>query len=163
MITQEYLKDVFDYNPETGTLVRKKFFSNRSKLGVPLGSPKNGRHMVVSINRKYYGIHRIVWMYVYGKWPDGVIDHINGDPTDNRICNLRDCKQSHNLCNSKLPTTNKTGVKGVSWDAERNKWFAKINYKKKQYALGRYDDFGVACEVVNKKRIELHGDYARFI
>ena len=162
MITQELLHDILNYDPSTGVFSRKKSSSNASKLGKTLGGDKQ-RHKVIRINNKIYGAHRLAWLYVYGKWPDGYVDHINGDPTDNRISNLRDSTQSQNLCNSKLPITNKTGVKGVSWDSERKQWFAKIHYQKRQYALGRYDDFDIACEVVKKKRLELHGSFARFL
>ena len=162
MITQELLHDILNYDPSTGIFSRKKSFSNASKMGKPLGGNKP-RHKVIRINNKAYGAHRLAWLYVYGKWPNGYVDHINGDPTDNRISNLRDSTQSQNLCNSKLPVTNKTGVKGVSWDSERKQWFAKLNYRKKQYPLGRYDDFDVACQVVMQKRLEIHGSFARFL
>jgi hypothetical protein len=163
MITQAELHEAFNYDPATGVFSRKKVFSNRSKVGGKLGLKQAKRHITIYQNGKYYCAHRLAWLYVYGKWPDGYVDHINGDPTDNRISNLRDSTQSQNLCNSKLPVTNKTGVKGVSWDDSRGQWFAKIQYKKKQYPLGRYDDFDVACQVVMQKRLEIHGSFARFL
>lgn len=162
MITQKLLHKLFDYDRQTGIFSRKIVLSNASKIGEPLGKNSKNRHINIGIGRKSYRAHRLAWIYVYGEDPQGVVDHINGDPTDNRIDNLRVATQSHNICNSKIPTTNKSGVKGVSWDHERKKWFAKIHYKKKQYALGRYLNFDDAVEVVRKKRLELHGEYARF-
>ena len=161
MVTQDYLKDVFDYDAETGLFSRKKVFTNVSKVGVPLGAKQSNGYIIINIAGRVYRAHRLAWLYVHGEWPEEDIDHINGDVTDNRICNLRKASRSENLCNTKLPRTNTSGFKGVSWDSARGKWFGKVQFGNKQYPVGRFDTIEQAVDAVNEKRIELHGEFAK--
>lgn len=161
MVSQQYLKEVFDYNPDTGVFKRKKAFSNRSKVGEVLRAKQAGGYVVININGRVYRAHRLAWMYVYGEWPEGDIDHINGVKDDNRLCNLREAERSQNLCNTRTPKTNTSGYKGVSWDATRGKWVAKLCLRNKQYPLGRFDNLEDAVLTVQMKREQLHGEYAR--
>ena len=91
---------------------------------------------------------------------DKIIDHINGDGLDNRKENLRICTMSQNLGNSKLRKDNKSGIKGVYWDKNRNKWIAqiKINYKKK--CLGRFDNINEAKLAYEKASKLYHKKFA---
>lgn len=66
------------------------------------------------------------------------VDHIDNDPLNNRLSNLRKVSRSENQMNHDLQINNKTGVTGVSWNKQKNKWFAQIGYKNNKYKIGYY-------------------------
>ena len=107
-------------------------------------------------------VHDVVWEQFNGKKPKGFqIDHINGNKLDNRIENLRLATYAENQWNAKTRVDNKSGVKGVSWHKATQKWRAQIKQNKVLYDLGVHDTIEKAKEVVQKKRIELHGEFTR--
>lgn len=159
--TQQYLHETFDYNPEIGLFYRKKKLSNITKPDKPLlAGTKDGR-ISIRVNGKTYRAHKLAWLYVYGEWPEE-IDHINNDGTDNRICNLRKATRSENTCNRRLQSNNKSGYKGVSWCAEKNKWDARVGVKNKIILLGRHEKIEDAIKAVNEARAKYHGEFANF-
>ena len=158
---QFYLKTHFNYDQETGIFSRKVKVSNRSEIGKPLLAGKNSGRIIIHIKNKVYKAHHLAWVYVYGVWPKE-IDHINNDPTDNRISNLRESTRSENLYNKRKTKKNKSGVKGVSWDEDRKKWFVRIGFNGKNYALGRYENFNDAVSVITEARKKHHKDFANF-
>jgi hypothetical protein len=89
------------------------------------------------------------------------VDHINGNKLDNRKENLRICTHQQNMCNTKTPITNKTGVKGVHWSEERQKWSAQIAYKNKTIALGRFEKFEDAVKARKEAEQKYHGEFAK--
>ena len=122
----------------------------------------------ISINERGYltigswKVHNLVWEQFNGKKPKGFqIDHINGNVKDNRIENLRLATYAENQWNAKTRVDNISGVKGVSWHKVTQKWRAQIKQNKVLYDLGVHDTIQKAKEVVQKKRIELHGEFTR--
>lgn len=115
-----------------------------------------------AIFRKNYFAHRIAWAIHYGSWPSRHIDHVNGDPADNRIANLRDVGQSDNLRNASLRSDNRTGIPGVSWDRARGRWTAYISVDKR-LSLGRYDSFAeaFAARKAAEKVLDYHANHGR--
>lgn len=95
MITQEQLKELYNYEESTGELVVKVKRAGRPSSRAP---NSNGYH-VMMINRKKYYAHRLIWLYVYGEWPtEGmVVDHIDMDRMNNRIDNLRLLSRYENM------------------------------------------------------------------
>ena len=105
--------------------------------------------------------HREVWGAANGPIPYGYhIDHINGDIHDNRLENLRLCSLKENVRNSKLSTKNRTGLKGLSWDAVRERWRGAIRADGKQHSLTSKDLLEVCCWLFTARK-ELHGEFAR--
>lgn len=105
-------------------------------------------------------VHRLAWFYVHGRWPTSDLDHINGNPLDNRICNLREATRSQNNWNAGLAKHNTSGVKGVCWRMDRNRWLAHLTVSGKQ--ISRYHKtFEEAVEA--RKQLELihHGEFRR--
>jgi len=90
-----------------------------------------------------------------------VVDHVNGDPLDNRRSNLRVCTTAQNLANKKRPSTNTSGYKGVVWRPSRGKWEAAIQPRSGYRFLGRFDDPWEAAQAYNAAAIELYGEFAR--
>jgi len=84
-----------------------------------------------------YKAHRVVWALHYGEWPKGEIDHINGDPSDNRICNLRDVPHSKNQKNLKRRYKSKKPM-GVQWRSDVGKWRARITVDGQFVSLGYF-------------------------
>lgn len=176
-LTQERVKALFDYEPETGILLWKerprsdftcdarwKAFNNKY-VGKVAGSrlSTNGKEYTqVCIGVKPHLAHRIIWMWMYGELAE-VVDHINGDGRDNRISNIRSVSAFENMKNTKLSSRNKTGCIGVSWEADRNKWKASIRDKGKNKLLGRFSDFREAWDARLLAEIDLgyHPNHGR--
>ncbi len=114
MITQEYLRKLFYYDEETGVFTRLITRGNNAVRGRIAGSPDANGYLQITLDKKNYKAHRLAWLYVYGEFPNGVIDHINGVPSDNRISNLRDVDPKVNWENQRGPRIdNKLGYLGV--------------------------------------------------
>jgi hypothetical protein len=141
MLTQERVKELFDYNPETGELVRKVSTSSNAKAGDVAGSPNNRGYLVTQINRERYLNHRLIWLHVHGFFPEHQIDHINRIRSDNRLENLREVSQSCNMRNACQKSNNTSGVQGVHWFKRDQKWQAHIQTGKKNHHLGYHSSF----------------------
>lgn len=103
----------------------------------------NGR-FCVKINEKQYLIHRVVWLYHYGYMPENFLDHIDRNPLNNRIENLREASKSCNAINCDLHSNNTSGIKGISFYKSLNKWKVTITSNKKQHYLGIFKNFDEA-------------------
>lgn len=156
MPTQEKLKQLHTYDPETGIYYSKMFKK-------PIGSKSNKDDgLKTKVQNKYYRVHRLIWMYVTGEDPgDDVIDHINGDPYDNRWCNLRRCSVAQNHMNRKLNANSTSGFKGVTWAADTQKWQSQIGYMGVIYYLGQYDTPDEAHDVYLEEAEKCFGEYMR--
>lgn len=166
-ISQESLARVVDYSPETGLFTWRDrmdddFKSKRARstwqskyAGRAAGHVGRGGYVSIRIEKKLYRAHRLAWLHVHGKWPDNVIDHINGDPTDNRIANLRDVTQLVNQQNMRKATVkNKLGILGVNFDPEMRKFVAFIRVDGKSMSLGYFataDAAGLAYLTAKRK------------
>ncbi len=95
--------------------------------------------------------------------PSGEIDHINGDRTDNRICNLRDVTSAGNSCNRRRQDRNTSGVTGVAWDKRASRWQARIGLNGKQKYLGYFDslDEAVAARKAAELELGFHPNHGR--
>ena len=128
-LTQDTLKSLLDYNAETGWFHwrERRGSSHAGKLA---GSLHSRGYIHISLFRKLHKAHRLAWLYVHGAWPDGEIDHINGVPNDNRICNLRVVTRSENMQNTRRL------YKGVTF--KRGYWRARISLDRHQIFLGQF-------------------------
>lgn len=110
------------------------------KKGGIAGSKMSHGYIAIRIDGQDYTAHRLVWLYVHGSEPSGYIDHINGDRADNRLANLRDVSQMVNMQNVYAAKSNsKTGLRGVSWHAQRGKYTARIKAGGRYLSLGLHD------------------------
>jgi len=136
-LTQDLLKELFHYNPDTGVVTRKTQYKNGPKPGSIVGCKKPRGYVMVNIQGKEYRLHRLIYTYMTGNIPDE-IDHINGDGFDNRWCNLRSVSHRQNQMNRKIPSGNTSGIMGVWFDNARKKWTAEIMIRQKKKYLGRF-------------------------
>ena len=160
MITQEELQSKFNYDPDTGIFTRKYTYSKFLK-GSEVGCKDSEGYLVISFTNKCYKAHRLAWLYVYGEFPKYNLDHINGNPSDNRILNLREANESQNGFNRKLSKNNTSGYKGVTFSKKSNKWQAAVTVNKKLKYLGQFEDLEFAALVAKEARIKYHGEFAR--
>jgi hypothetical protein len=160
MITQQRLHELFEYRD--GTLIRK-VGRNVGKVAGTFDRSKGYFRLTTDRNNNiHHYVHRLIFIYHNGNLTEGFqIDHIDGDRTNNRIENLREATGSQNMQNAKIPSNNKSGVKGVSWHKIYKKWQVYIMIKGKRLFFGRYDTLEEATAVAEKARNELHGDFAR--
>ena len=112
--------------------------AKRVKVGDRAGwLEKRSGYRKISINGEFYKEHRIVWMYCKGYFPNGMIDHINGDRQDNRIENLRDVNNRENTLNTYKHRSGK--LSGASFNKQYGKWESFITVQKK-ITIGYFND-----------------------
>lgn len=173
--TQEYLQQCFNYDPETGLLYWKarppEHFRNKRAQAIFNGTyagketakalDKDG-YKTLSLDRKSFYTHRIIYKLEKGLDPEHT-DHVNGNRADNKFDNLRSVSQTINMKNVKMYITNTSGVVGVRWDKNKNRWFAYIGSGKTKIHIGRFIAFGDAVKARKQKEIELgyHENHGR--
>jgi hypothetical protein len=155
-MTQEYAHSLFEY--KDGSLYWKVRKAPHVKIGAKVGSPEVNGYETVYVDGRNWRIHRLVFLMQHGYLPK-VLDHINGNRKDNRIENLREASHQTNAYNQNMKRNNISGIKGVSWNNDRQKWAVRVNHNKKTYQ--RYvQDLELAKLVAIEMRSKLHGDYA---
>ena len=138
LLTAEQLRDIFNYNPDSGV------FSWRQgrgpvKAGHVAGTVNARGYRYITINKRFYLAHRLAWLHFYGVWPEGEVDHKNQNKSDNKIENLRDVTHSQNMHNRPKYANNNSGFRGVSWNRSLALWRAEISVNKKKIHLGYFN------------------------
>lgn len=155
MVTQEDLHKMFDYDDITGNLIHRYTVQGGKQEGQIAGSPHNCGYLQICIKRKKYLIHRLIWLYHYGQWPNQ-IDHINRNRSDNRIENLRECDYSQNHGNRSMQSNNTSGAKGVFYSKKDDAWFVYVAHKYKGWFKNKQD----AIDCYDKHAKEHFGQFA---
>ena len=158
MITQELALKFFEY--KDGVLYWKSMPYKRNDLIGTEAGTLDGDRRQITINKKHYKTHRLVYLMFHGFMPKE-IDHIDGNSLNNNIENLRQATRSEQLCNTGLRKTSKSGVKGVSWDSNRNKWTVVVTKNKQTMYRNRFDDLELAQLVAIEARDKYHGSFTR--
>lgn len=173
-LTQQYLKECFDYDPETGVLKwavrpRHHFKSlsgmrrqHKHKAGVICGATPNAKgYCYLSIMDKTYITHSIIYTILHGSIPTGKkIDHMNGVRGDNRAANLRLVDAHENSANM-VAKRNRFGVRGVRFI--KGRWHAIINHRRKCLFLGSYGTKGMAALAHAKASVRYNGMHSYFL
>jgi len=120
----------------------------------------NGYKRVTLCKRKQYMVHRLI-LKAFGGNKQKYVDHINGNPSDNRLVNLRWCSHMENMANQKKKKASKNPYKGVSFRKDRNKWRAYIVKNYKQISLGMFDTAEQARDAYNKGALKYHKNFAK--
>ena len=160
MITQEEIKKLLYYNEETGIFTWKLYRGGKAKICAIANSKDSKGYIRIQINKERNSAHRLAWLYMYGKFPEFYIDHINGNKIDNRICNLREATTNQNQYNRKAPINNTSGIKGVYFDKSRSKWVAELKANNKKIFIGRFNSIELAEIAINNARKQYHREFA---
>ena len=154
----ETINEFFVY--KDGNLLNKIGRGTTAKKGEIAGRKDSNGYRQITFNKKSYQAHRIIYFMHHGYVPK-IIDHINGNPSDNHIENLRDVTVEQNQHNAKLRLDNTSGYKNVTLDKRSNKWYVQINVNGKHKHIGYFQDLELADLVAQEARDLYHGQYAR--
>lgn len=157
MLTQSYLQSILNYDPTTGIWRWNK----TNRVAGCLGKHKYRR---IKIEGKCYLSSRLAFLYMEGEFPENMVDHINRDTIDDRWQNLRKATNQENQRNRNVTHNNISGVVGVSWDNEKQKWHSRIQVGKKTHHLGFFDklsDAIVKRQESEQRLFSKSGDCAR--
>ena len=155
-LSQNDLKSQLEYKKDFGLFISKVTWGKRY-IGKRLGCRHKNGYTTISIHGGVYMAHRLAWLYEYGVWPNGDIDHIDGNKTNNALYNLRNVSRSENNFNQKLCSKNsKTGLLGVSRHKESGRYRATIYINYKQKCLGYFDTPEEAHQAYLTAKRELH-------
>jgi hypothetical protein len=152
MVTQERLKELFDY--QDGALIRRK--DGRSAV-ITMGAKRYER---VSVDGKIQTLHRMVYLWHHGHLPK-TLDHIDGNRTNNKIENLREATQQQNCLNRKHHSNSKSPYKNVYWHTAAGKWTVVMSLNHKRKVFGYFDDIELADLVAHEARDKFQGQFAR--
>lgn len=154
------LPSMLRYEPDTGRLYWLERRKGR-RFDLPVGNPdtncRSGKtYLRVKVNYQTYLAHRLIWVLVHGRWPNGDIDHEDGDGTNNVLTNLREVAHVDNQKNMRRSCVNVTGCTGVTWVKSDGKWAARIYKGKSIVGLGYYDKYEDAVAARKLGEVE-HG------
>ena len=157
IILIEELADIFRYSE--GEIYFRVGKPGRH-LNRPAGHITHQGYRKVCINYQKYRVHAIVWALHHGEWVDN-IDHIDQNPLNNRIENLRLATRSQNNMNRRCGN-NTSGFRGVSFHTKENRWRATIKVNKKAIHLGYFHTQEEAAKCFDSAVVKYHGEFAKF-
>jgi len=158
VITQEQLHNLFEY--KDGNLFWKINSSQNVKSSDLAGGKDSKGRWRICFERKSHQAHRLIFLWCKGFLPL-VIDHIDNNPLNNKIENLRPANTSKNGFNRKMSANNTSGFKGVTWNKTQKKWQTYIKANNKTYYFGYFKHKEIAGAVVLLARYKLHGEFMR--
>lgn len=166
-LTQERVRELFNYDPESGLLTRLKRTSNRVKPGTIVTNTNTvleKGYTLVGVDGIRYRLHHVIWVWMTGVLPTGIIDHKNMDPGDNSWSNLREVTCMENSHNHKLTKGNTSGVNGISYLSKKCKWQCRIRINYKVHSLGYHDNFieAVAHRLAAEQCTDFGYDYKNY-
>jgi len=157
VLTADNVNDIFRYDLETGKLYYKIDSNKNNLAGSEAGRLYDAGYLIVSWGRDFK-VHRVIWLLAYGKWPDGVIDHKDGNKQNNLLSNLRDVSQKVNMKGAWTPSGSLKIVGVSSHIKNGNVMFAAAMSRDKiKYRLGTYNNLFDAC--CSRKSAELEYKY----
>ena len=177
-VSPDLLRQLLDYDPETGVLTWRARTPDMFKdgnigrsancsawnsryAGTVAGSPDYEGYILISILGKTYRASRVSFAIVNGYWPKDEIDHKDCASSDDRFCNLREATRAQNASNRRTPKNNTSGYKGVTFHKHHRKYLAQIGHRGLNIYLGLFDAAEEAAERRAEESARLHGEFAR--
>jgi hypothetical protein len=165
MLTQERLKELLDYDPETGVFTRLIDVGGGNVAGKVAGTisgtAKKPKRQIW-VDGKCYSGHRLAWLWMTGSFPANQVDHKNLDRLDNRWTNLREATNSQNRMNTR--GRGESGAKGVFYRKDPRsvrRWRALIIVEGKRHNLGHFETREEAQAAYAAAAPIFHGEFAR--
>jgi hypothetical protein len=154
------VRELLHYERDTGRLIWKRHMTTRARMGKEAGVVQMGRYRRVGIYGRYYMAHRLAWLIETGEWPENEIDHINGECSDNRWCNLREATCRENKLNTLH--RNNTGLAGASYFKGNGKYRSTISTQDGKKFLGYFNTAEEAHAAYKWAVIKYHGEFAKW-
>lgn len=152
-LTYERAIEIFKYDAEKGVLERKLTSGEWRVCG---DKPVCNGYGRVGVDGVDYSAHRVIWLLVHGEWPEHEIDHIDRNPINNKIENLRAATRTENNHNLGMRRDNTSGYPGVYLNRRANKYQAYINVNGKNIYLGLYPTAEEAFTAYMIAKIQYH-------
>jgi hypothetical protein len=163
MLTQEKLKEILHYDPETGLFTWLKPTSNRVKAGAVCSTVARIGYVIIGVMGKRQYAHRLAWLYMTGEWPSDQVDHANCDKTDNGWSNLRIAGKSRNMQNIGIRSNNSSGFTGVGYHKQTGRWRAFVVSAGKMVHVGLFDTIEEAARAREAAAVERYGEFYRAV
>lgn len=160
LLTAERLREVLDYDPETGLFVWKMKTADCVHVGSIAGGMDEKGYIRMRVDGRRYRAHRLAWLWMTGEWPSRGIDHRDTDRANNRWANLRVASSSQNIANSRLRSDNTSGFKGVS-KFKNGQWRAEVGTPSGRHYLGLFPCPAAAHLAYVVAAAKYHGEFAR--
>lgn len=156
-LTAERVRELFDYDPLTGAMLRRVTRGGTARKGVLAGYKTKYGYLSTRVDGRAHFNHRLIWLLVTGQWPNNYIDHINGVRDDNRLVNLRDVTRACNGENlHRAHADNPSGLLGVHKYARTKSFTAKLYTNGKHIHLGYYASPEAAHAAYLEAKRQLH-------
>jgi hypothetical protein len=159
-LSTERLREILAYDSETGVFTWRTKICHRTVVGRRAGYNISNGYREIGIFGVSYKEHRLAWLWMTGKWPQGDVDHRNGSRSDNRWSNLREATRSQNVANSKRGC-GRSAPKGATFNKQRGRWVAQICCNNRKHYLGHFDTAEEAGEAYAVAARELFGEFAK--
>jgi HNH endonuclease len=157
-VTSARLRELLDYDPDTGEFRWLDRVCGRVRADLVAGTLADNGYWLITLDRRQYRAHQLAWFYMTGEWCS-LIDHRDGDPSNNRWSNLRSATLSQSNANRRLHRNNSCGLKGVS--RSRSGWRATIHKNRQKHHLGIFPTPQDAHAAYVKAARKLFGEFAR--
>jgi len=157
IIFKETVRKHFDYRDD-GELIWK-YCRGGVAMGEVAGSVRPNGYKDIRFYGKLWRAHRLIFIWHHGWVPD-YLDHIDRNPLNNRIENLRPATLQQNVHNASIHKNNTSGFKGIFWSKERNRWAARCRVNYKSYYVGNFKDINDAVAALHEFRKKHHGEFS---
>jgi hypothetical protein len=164
ILTQDRVRELLDYDPDTGVFTRKSAASRYSvsyEVGDVAGSLNRKGYIQICVDGEVHLAHRLAWLYMTGAWPNLQIDHRDTNKANNVWDNLREATNGQNKANTPVYKCTRSGLKGAYWEAKRGKWASKIRVDSRLRHVGYFDSAEEAHRAFVVAAASHHGEFAR--
>jgi hypothetical protein len=158
-LSVERVRELLNYDPETGVFTWRVRRAGPAKAGSRAGSRNSNGYIKIAVDGQTYAAHRLAIFYTTGTWPAADVDHRNGARDDNRLDELRGGTRSFNMQNQRAArSNNSTGLLGVNrHGAGGNRFRARIRAPDgKLLSLGTFDTAEAAHAAYLDAKRRLH-------